>query len=314
MKYLGITIEDNRDIFRKHKQNKLKLAEQLANSTYSVINKSCNKMIIGKTFWKSIAIPAIIYGSGTIDWTKKEQEKLQVLQNKVCRKILSAPSWAANAAIRGETGISKMETRLAQNRLGYVRNRRREGNDIIKVVVNELTNEGKWKKTIEKNCEEIEYPNGNLINLTKTELKRKIRKWDTGMWKEEMTKKSTLQIYRLNKKEIKEEEYDNDQKSEIWFRGKTNCMKLADRNWEGSKECKLCGADRENLNHFLLHCVELSNRRVEDLSLQKPNIEDENEIISKFFFCEERTQQSQNTLHRLWRQRANILKGRDRSH
>ena len=126
MKYLGITIEDYRDIFRKHKQSKLQLAEKLANNTYSVINRCSNKMIIGKAYWKSIAIPAIIYGSGVIEWNQQERQKMQVIENKVCRKILSAPRWAANSALRGEIGISKVDTRLMQNRLGYINNRHGE--------------------------------------------------------------------------------------------------------------------------------------------------------------------------------------------
>ena len=116
MKYLGIWFEDTKDIFKNHKENKIRLAERLANNTHSVLMRSCNRLIVGKAYWKNVALPAIIYGSGVIIWNKKEQEKLQVIQNKVCRKMLNAPRWATNSATRGEIGISNMDTRLAQNR------------------------------------------------------------------------------------------------------------------------------------------------------------------------------------------------------
>ena len=310
IKYLGITIEDYRDIFRKHKQKKLQLAEKLANNTYSVINRCSNKMIIGKTYWKSIAIPAIIYGSGVIEWNQQEQQKLQVIENRVCRKILHAPRWAANSALRGETGISKVETRLMHNRLGYINNRLDEGNTLIKIVVEELVTKGKWKKTIEKYCNDLDSERESLLKLKKTELKRKTRDWDTENWKQEMELKKTLYIYKENKQEIKEEEYDNDPISEIWFRGKTNCMNLGDRIREGSKECKLCGAEREDQCHFIIHCDQLSDIRKEEITLQRPTIQNENQIISNFFFGKENKKPKMRTLYRMWSKRNSLLRER----
>ena len=34
--------------------------------TYSVIAKSCHKILTGKTYWKNIALPAILYGTSVI--------------------------------------------------------------------------------------------------------------------------------------------------------------------------------------------------------------------------------------------------------
>ena len=123
MKYLGIWIEDKRDIFRKHKETKLKLAQKLSNTTYSVTNRSCNRMLIGKTFWKNVALPAILYGSAVIEWNRKEEQQLQTIQNAVSRKILNAPKYATICSMRGEIGMSMMKTRLIQLRIGYVANR-----------------------------------------------------------------------------------------------------------------------------------------------------------------------------------------------
>ena len=71
----------------------------------------------------------------------------------VCRKIMSAPRWATISALRGEIGISTMSDRINQNRLQYIRNRLQDGNELIKLVVNELEcNRGKWKMNSERLC------------------------------------------------------------------------------------------------------------------------------------------------------------------
>ena len=63
IKYLGVTITTNKqDCFNEHKKNMINKARMLGNQTYPVIAKSCNKVMIGKTFWKSLALPAILYG------------------------------------------------------------------------------------------------------------------------------------------------------------------------------------------------------------------------------------------------------------
>ena len=80
----------------------LQKAKKLANQTYPVIAKSCNKILIGKTFWKSLALPSILYGANIIEFSKTEIEKLQTIENSVYRQILGAPNYAQKSALRGE--------------------------------------------------------------------------------------------------------------------------------------------------------------------------------------------------------------------
>ena len=56
MKYIGIEIDSKINYF-KTQIGKIENARKMANITYSVIEKSCNQLLIGKTFWKSIALP-----------------------------------------------------------------------------------------------------------------------------------------------------------------------------------------------------------------------------------------------------------------
>ena len=308
MKYLGIWIEDKRDIFKTHKEEKLKLAQRLSNTTHSIINRSCNRMLIGKTFWKNVAIPAILYGSGVIAWNQKEIQQLQTIQNAVCRKILNAPKYATISSMRGEIGISMMKSRLVQGRIGYITNRMSQGNSLIKSVINKLVNGGAYEKIVKQQSEELQIDKEELIRLQKGELKKKVYAWDTEKWRQELEKKKTMLIYKEYKKEIKEEEYENDLESTLWFKARANCLKLEDKNRQTSKECKLCGTEIEDLEHFILKCNRLEKIRTEDIRLQKPHNEHTHEIIGEFLFTKEDITRKKSTIKKLWLRREAIIK------
>ena len=72
IKYLGVVVSGEKDCFKKHKAQIITKANRLANQISSIIAKSCNKMIIGKTFWKNVALPSILHGTNTIHFNKRE--------------------------------------------------------------------------------------------------------------------------------------------------------------------------------------------------------------------------------------------------
>ena len=52
VKYLGITINDTKNLFKEHKRLMIEKAIRMANITYSVVARSCARMLIGKTSGK----------------------------------------------------------------------------------------------------------------------------------------------------------------------------------------------------------------------------------------------------------------------
>jgi len=114
LKYLGILINDSKKCFRIQKEEMIKKARKLANVTYSVVGRCCSKILIGKTFWKSIVLPTVLYGTSVIDMTKKEIEELQRVENGVYRQILGAAGYTQAAALRGEIGAKSMKARLLE--------------------------------------------------------------------------------------------------------------------------------------------------------------------------------------------------------
>ena len=103
MKYLGVKKE-----IRRHKKEIVDKAKRLEGVSYGVLERSCSRMMIGKVYWKTVALPSILHGSDVIDFIEKDVEKLQIIENNVYRKILRAPSFTPISVLRGEIGSSMM--------------------------------------------------------------------------------------------------------------------------------------------------------------------------------------------------------------
>ena len=148
IKYLGIEIDNKRNMFWSQKNNMIKKAEKMEPLTYSTIKKSCNKILVGKNYWKSIVIPTIMYGAGLYNMNKMEIAKLQTKEYDCYRTILGAKKSDAVAAIRGEIGSSLIETRLIESRLLFVRSILNGNNNLVKDILHRTRNDRQnpWKK------------------------------------------------------------------------------------------------------------------------------------------------------------------------
>ena len=80
-------------------------------------------------------LPSALYGVEAIDMKGEEIDKLQKAENTAMRRILRAPKWAAQAAIRGEIGISNMKSRIARRRLLYLRRIETGNNEVLKRIL-----------------------------------------------------------------------------------------------------------------------------------------------------------------------------------
>lgn len=305
--YLGITVENKRDIFRKQKKEMIEKAQRLANLTFSVIGKSCNKLLIGKTFWKNIVLPSVLHGINVVNLNVSEIKKLQIIENGVYRKILGAYKGTAIAALKGEVGASDMKTRVIKGRLLYTKYILNGKKEILKRVFEKsIDNKSKWWRINKKYMEEIKLRLGEIENRKKEDLEERIRKWDTEKWKRELENRDSLSMYRTWKKQIKEEMvYDNRYSSVLLFKAKTGTLPLNEinRHLNGDIKCTICDSEKEDLEHFLLICPEFSEIRTEIRHLQQPYEEDKSKIIGKFLFEESEIEKKKEVLQKLWRKR-----------
>ena len=257
------------------------------NMTYSIIYRSCNKLLIGKTYWKSIVLPSLLFASAVIVWNKSELEQLQRVENKVWRTILGAPGYAPIVSLRGDLGASCMLARDMKTKLKYVKYAMSSSNELLKGTMLDMFRKGKGRyvKVVTKYLNSLGMLGlQDLDEIPESELLKKIDVQDERNWYEELSQKSTLELYREYKNEIKEEEiYENDFESCLLFRARSNTLKL---NWRkrfegGSTECDLCSRqEEESLAHFF-ECTayqtikqehEMSEKTVQQILLFIPGV------------------------------------------
>ena len=312
IKYLGIKLDDKRNMFKTYKTEMMNKASKLANLTYSVIEKSCNKVLIGKTYWKCIALPSILYGTNIIHLTETEIDKLQRIENSVYRKILGGTKNTAKAALRGDIGASAMKTRVIAGKLQYLKSIWKGEKDILKRVIEDMqAKESKWWKVTNSYREECGITTREVKQNTKAELKEQTRKWDTENWKRELESKSSLNIYKQWKNAIKEETiYDNSFSSILLFRARTNTLNVnkQKRHTGGSTSCDFCSDSEEDLKHFILVCPVYSEEREKVIELQQPYEENSELVIGKFLFAEENIEKKKEVIYRMWKKREKEIK------
>lgn len=313
IKYLGLKLENTRNIFKQQKVNMIQKGRKLANLTYSVIARSCNKIMVGKAYWKGVVIPSILYGASIININETEIKTLQRIENGVYRNILGASKYAPICTLRGEIGASLMKTRIINGRFQYLKSIEEGENQLLKEIVGEMFEDdrNKWMKVTKTYMNTVGVRRGNIIRMKKTEIKEATRKWDSANWKEEVNSKSSLVIYKRWKENIKEEKmYDNRPSSIILYKARSGTLQLNDRkrHTNGEVKCTLCGHEYEDLKHFILVCPSTNNERTKAKELQQPYQEDEIEIMGDYLFKEENLQEKKEILYKMWKKRELIIK------
>ena len=111
--------------------------------------------MMGKTYWKGV-VPTTkrtVWSRSNRHHMKAEElDKLQKAENTAMRRILKAPKWTAQAAIRGEIGISNMKVRIARSRLLYLRRIETGNNEVLKIILEDSKKykKSKWWETTRK--------------------------------------------------------------------------------------------------------------------------------------------------------------------
>ena len=67
IKYLGVIVQAKRNVFEGQKNEIMKKIKRLSVMTNSVIEKSCHRVMMGKTYWKGVVLPSALYGAEVID-------------------------------------------------------------------------------------------------------------------------------------------------------------------------------------------------------------------------------------------------------
>ena len=287
IKYLGVKIGNKRDCFKPQKQLSKEKAARMNNILFSVLGNSCNRLLIGKTFWKGLAIPSFLYAQEIMCYTKTELESLQREDNKAYRTILQLPIYTPVEFLRGEVGASSMWARDIKSKLLFVKHALREGGNVILKKVMEKTiedNNSKLAKVVTKYMEQTSMSKRDLTNLSINQIKKKVKEMDSEFWREGLERKSTLSIYREKKEDIEEVKwFRNGRKYQLMMRARSNTLGINWRKWgtEEEKICDLCGEGEETLLHFVIECRQLQQTRNKCRMLQRPCLEQKDKIMEE---------------------------------
>merc|ERR1711942_16507 len=146
---------------------------------------------------------------------------------------------------------------------------------------------GKWFTFADSYRKELKISWEELYNMTKEDLKKRIQKYDTTCWENNLISKATLEYYREGKKEIGYEScYRNNMNSLFLARARINSLKLEEAIGRGkdwyNDECKLCGIETENLLHFIIKCPALERKR--EFELLEREVRDPRQKLIRFLF------------------------------
>ena len=172
-------------------------------------------------------------------------------------------------------------------------------------VIDEMRSEQKKNKWIIGLIEDRKAIGVRGANISNKEISEKVKKWDTEKWTRELQEKQSLSVYREWRKEIggQDKVYDNSEASKLLFKCRSNNTNLYDINRVQNKstECVMCEMNEiENLNHFLLQCPAYSEERNKNPVLQRPYIENEEQIIGNFLYNNRIIEQSKSTIYKIW--------------
>ena len=306
IRYLGMDIINERKWHKEQKTRTYVTALKMTNILYSILGTSCNRMLVGKTFWKGLALSCFMYGQEIVLYNETELQELQRMDNKAYRMILQLPTYTASSFLRGEIGASSVKARDMKVKILYVKHAMKEdGNGIVRnIMERELENtEGSWMKKVKDYMIRLNLNIATIIGESKEQLKKRIEDWDTKEWRTELESKTTLYKYRSKKDICEESWFRNGEKYSIMMRARSDTLKLQWREWatESGKMCRMCKTQVETLDHFLVDCSKLQETRMKYIELQWPKGEKVDELINRILLLDERNREnSEYYIDMLW--------------
>ena len=82
-----MVVDDKRDLYSTQKKLVVGRSKWRARETCSAIERSYNRVLVGKTIWKDIELPGMLFGAGLFDFTIEQVKTLQRAENMVYRAI-----------------------------------------------------------------------------------------------------------------------------------------------------------------------------------------------------------------------------------
>ena len=116
------------------------------------IAKSCNKRLIGKTYWGSSALPSILHGIEAIYLSNNYLADIHIEENKTLRYTVNARRKTAIRALRGEFSISLQITRDLKSKIFFIKHLLQHNSLLREIFIHTFEEKKpiKWIKQVKK--------------------------------------------------------------------------------------------------------------------------------------------------------------------
>ena len=258
-------------------------------------------------------MPAILFGRAIVPTCASRIEGLQRLENRVWRFLMDIGGYSTVDALRGEMGASLVKSRVMETMLLYVIDTMNSKfNNVKEMMLDTIaTEKGHWYTSINAHRKELGISWDALLEMSKEELKKRIRNYDTEKWHEGLESKSTMKHYAQGKTKFGYEFcYRNNFNSTFLARARINSLKLEEHKGRGNphydKTCKLCKGGIEDIVHFLIDCKELEEDR--NYHLIDNSLKNSEEKMIKLLFQSEDFQGTGHMIKKMWNRRKTLQK------
>ncbi|KAH7954694.1 hypothetical protein HPB49_020982 [Dermacentor silvarum] len=282
-RYLGVTLCAEADKYSFHET----ALRQAALRAQRILRRrclwGCNRFLMIRDLWKLVHVPGLTFANAVTCLSPATREWLERQQREAGRTALGCHGHVANEAVQGDVGWSSFEAREAASKIAY-RGRllflpRTQWARRVFEYLSATCMRTDWTRRvyhIEKKYgffgEKIEADTAAKWSI---EVRRRVKEAETTIWSKEMESKSTLELYRGNKRGISAEcFYDNSIGSSLLFEARAGALRTLVyrsrfQDTGMCTKCRLCGAEAETQEHLILRCAGLQTAPAEDTDLPR---------------------------------------------
>merc|ERR1712121_524952 len=259
-----------------------------------------------------------LFGRAVVPTCNTLAEKLQRKENKVWRHTMGIGDYSTVAGLRGEMGASLMKTRIMKSTLQFVREVINGKFENIKEMMQDIIKmkKGNWYRMVSSYLRELKIDWKDIYDMTKEDINKMMKNYDTKLWIKTLEEKSTLKYYREGKASMGYEGcYRNNAGSMLYAQARLNALKLEEAIGRGkhnyNQTCKVCGLEEEDLLHFIMKCPRLDKRR--NQGILDNGIEEPEEKLIHFLYKQKNHQEKGKMIKDMWYARRSILKFKEES-
>lgn len=282
-RYLGVTLCAEADKYSFHET----VLRQAALRAQRILRRrclwGCNRFLMIRDLWKLVHVPGLTFANAVTCLSPATREWLERQQREAGRTALGCHGHVANEAVQGDVGWSSFEAREAASKIAY-RGRllflpRTQWARRVFEYLSATCMRTDWTRRvyhIEKKYgffgEKIEADTAAKWSI---EVRQRVKEAETTIWSKEMESKSTLELYRGNKRGISGEcFYDNSIGSSLLFEARAGALRTLVyrsrfQDTGMCTKCRLCGAEAETQEHLILRCAGLQTVPAEDADLPR---------------------------------------------